>query len=60
MSSYLSERHSRSMNTLCDEDHGVVRRPCVIDGCKGDVISLDGYRQAEVCNTCGQPQLKDE
>ncbi|MEK9281101.1 hypothetical protein MTR72_15930 [Bradyrhizobium sp. ISRA442] len=44
---------------ICDEDHGVVARPCVIDGCKGDVIGLDEYRQAEVYNTSGQPQVED-
>jgi len=41
---------------MCDQDLGVVRRPCVVAGCKGDVISLDEYREADVCNTCGRPQ----
>ncbi|MGJ4952481.1 hypothetical protein [Bradyrhizobium sp. HKCCYLS20291] len=44
---------------MCDEDYEVERRPCRIEGCEGDVISVDEYRGADTCHTCGREQ-KDE
>lgn len=41
---------------MCDKDYEVERRPCRVDGCKGDVISKDEYHEADVCHTCGQVQ----
>jgi hypothetical protein len=41
---------------MCDKDYEVERRPCCIEGCKGDVISKDEYHEADVCHICGQVQ----
>lgn len=41
---------------MCDEDYEVKRQHCLIDDCKGNVISESEYSGCDVCHTCGDDQ----
>ena len=41
---------------MCDKGYAVKRQRCVVDGCKGDVVSESEYHECDVCHTCGKEQ----
>lgn len=44
---------------MCGKDYEVKRQDCIMEDCKGNVISESEYNGCDVCHTCGAEQ-KDE